>query len=477
MESIQPLTGLGLVASGFLRILAVYILVVALTHLTSRAYVRHALWLLFLVGAGFYWTILAAQLPEPLPFMHAASRPVAAYVPRATSSAPTKVTIPFAWDHRLELASGVFVWAYATGLIIALFRLAQRRRLLREAIARARPVSSELDGTFASESDRLGISRCRILELPGLGSPGTTYTLRPLLVIPEGLDSYLDREQFVDVLYHELIHVRRLDFLWGTLGEVVGCLLYFHPAIWLALRDLGRERELACDEAVMELRRGRQADYAFCLTRLARRRILGGQLDPPSHLALLNSFLSLRVQTLLAGKRRRSLGMQTAAISTALLVLSVFLTGWSSLSLAFELVGPPRVNAPAVAQNRPSTPSQEISARRGKRYGQLPEIKLPPPNQPAPRGTPSESAEIAYPPQNGGHLDALLASPQVESRGSPVEDYQPPAWDTTPPPKPRQQSPVSWRRIIVGAATDALGHVAQGRGGDGEGNDRESRQR
>jgi hypothetical protein len=71
----------------------------------------------------------------------------------------------------------------------------------------------------------------------------------------------------------------------------------------------------------------------------------------------------------------------------------------------------------------------------------------------------------------------LLRSPQVESKGSPVEVYQPPAWDTTPPPKPMQQSSVSWRRIIVGAATDALGHVAQRRGGDEEGNDRESRQR
>jgi len=29
---------------------------------------------------------------------------------------------------------------------------------------------------------------------------------------------YLDSEQFVDVLYHELIHIRRLDFLWNTGG-------------------------------------------------------------------------------------------------------------------------------------------------------------------------------------------------------------------------------------------------------------------
>jgi beta-lactamase regulating signal transducer with metallopeptidase domain len=473
MGSIQHLTGLGLVASGFLRILAAYVLFIALTRLTSRSYVRHVLWLIFLIGTGVYWATLAAQV-LPLPLMHVATRTVIAGAP-AASSATAAVTIPFAWDNRIELASGIVVWAYAGGLIIMLFRLAGLRRCLRKAVARAQPVSPDIQVNFEAECHRLGVSRCRILELSGLRSPGTAYIWRPLLLIPEGLDLYLDSEQFIDVLYHELIHVRRLDFLWGTLGEVVGCLLFFHPAVWLALRNLGRERELACDEAVIELRRGRRAEYALCLARMARHRILGRQLDPPSHLALLNSFLALRVQTLLGESRRRSHGTQIAAISTGLLALLVFLAGWSSLSLAFDLARPLRVNAPPLAQDRHSTASQTMGSRRGKPHGQLTEIKLPLPNPSAPRGIPSTSDEIAFLPADGGNLDAFIASPQVESKGSLEQDHERSMWDEAPPSMPLQ-SPVSWRRIVMGAATDALGRIAQGRKGDEEDGRKDFRQ-
>jgi beta-lactamase regulating signal transducer with metallopeptidase domain len=459
MGSIQHLTGLGLVASGFLRILAAYVLFIALTRLTSRSYVRHALWLLFLIGTGVYWATLAAQV-LPLTFTHVTTRREIVGAP-AASSATTSVTIPFAWDNRIELASGIVVWAYVGGLIIMLFRLAGRRRCLRKVVARAQRVSPDIQVIFDTECHRLGVSKCQILELPGLRSPGTAYIWRSLVLVPERLDLYLDSEQFVDVLYHELIHVRRLDFLWGTLGEVVGCLLFFHPAVWLALRNLGRERELACDEAVMELRRGRRTDYALCLTRLARRRVLGYQLDPPSHLALLNSFLALRVQTLLAESRRRSRGKQSAAISAGLFALFVFFAGWSSLSLAFELARPLGAGAPLVVQGGHSRTSQKIRAGRGKPHALSTEIKLPRPIPTEPHRIPSEADEIASLPADGGNLDALIASPQVESGALRREVEQGPTWDEAPRSTP-VQSPVSWRRTVMGAAIGALERVAVG---------------
>lgn len=460
----QHLTGLGLVASGFLRILAAYVLFIALTRLSSRSYVRHVLWLLFLIGTGVYWATLATQV-LPLPFTRVSTRMDIAGAPAATS-ATTSVTIPFAWDNRVELASGIVVWGYLGGLIIMLFRLAGRRRCLRKVVARAQPVSPDVQVSFEAECHRLGVSRCQIFELSGLRSPGTAYIWGPLVLVPEGLDLYLDSEQFVDVLYHELIHVRRLDFLWGTLGEVVGCLLFFHPAVWLALRNLGRERELTCDEAVMELRHGRRTDYALCLTRLARRRVLGYQLEPPSHLALLNSFLALRVQTLLAESRRRSRGKQSAAISAGFLALFVFFAGWSSLSLAFELARPLRVSAPLVGQGGHSTTSQKIRAGREKPHALSTEIKLQRPNPPGPHIIPSEPDEIASLPTDGGNLDAVITSPQGESGPVRREVDQGSTWDEAPRSTP-VQSPVSWRRTVMGAAIDALERVALGsKGGD-----------
>jgi hypothetical protein len=129
--------------------------------------------------------------------------------------------------------------------------------------------------------------------------------------------------------------VQRRDFLWSTLADVASCLLCFHPAAWLALRELARERELACDTAVMQLREGRRKDYALCLTQMARQQALRTRTSPRGSVALLNSFLATRVKTLLAG--------ETPGPGNAIRVLSgaagigafvLFIMGWPALSLS-----------------------------------------------------------------------------------------------------------------------------------------------
>ena len=462
MGSIQHLTGLGLIASGCLRILAAYVLFIAFTRLSSRSYVRHALWLIFLTGAGFYWAFLGIQALTPVQLTHSIVRSAGADQLASTSSSnATTIKVPFSWDHWLELASGILVCLYAIGLVLMLFRLIRRRRLLRIAVARAQVVSPGLHSAFQRACHHVGISRCRILELPGLHSPGTAYTWKPLVLLPEGLDLYLDSEQVIDVLCHELIHIRRLDFFWNTLAELVGVVLFFHPAIWLALSKLGRERELASDEAVVELRQGRRTDYALCLTRLARRRVLGCQLAAPSHLALLDSFLALRVQTLLKENRRWTWWKQSAAVSAGLLALTLFFAGWSSLALAIELALPVPKSIALMVQEKHSTASQKVRVASSKRHAFSAKIGKLPPSPPAVHEIPEEPDENASFAPRGGNIESLIAAQEVESRVSPREVDQRSTWDEAPPSMP-SQSPVSWRRTIAGAAIGALEHVALG---------------
>jgi beta-lactamase regulating signal transducer with metallopeptidase domain len=463
MGSTQHLAGLGLIASGCIRILAAYVLFIALTRLSSRSRTRHALWLIFLIGAGFYWATLLAQIFQPQSPSDVAARSVAADHPATGNGATSTVTIPIAWNYRMELASGFLVCGYVGGVMLMFFRLTRHRRSLRQAVSKARPVSPQLDRTFEHECRRLGISRCRILELPGLSSPGTAYIWKPVILIPEDLDSCLDSEQLIDVLYHELMHVRRLDFLWGTLGDVVSCLWFFHPAVWLAVRNLSRERELACDGAVMELRGGRRADYASCLARLARRRVLGRQLDPPSHLALLNSFLAFRVRTLLGEDRPRSRGMQKLGISAALVALCGFFAGWSSLSLAIEFAPPLPVSARLAAPAGHSAASLRMVARHGKPPARSAGTRLPVSTPPAVSGIPSDpDVIVSLPPSDAVSSDAWTVSPQVESGGALPEPYDRSTWDEAPASKPVVSLP-SWRRAVIDAAIGVLGRVSQGR--------------
>ena len=462
MGSTQHLTGLGLIASGCLRILAAYVLFIAFTRLSSRSYVRHALWLVFLTGAGFYWAFLGIQALTPVHLTHSIVRSVVGDQLASTgSSNATTIKVPLPWDHSLELASGILVCIYAIGLVVMLFRLVRRRRLLRMAVARAQVVSPGSQSAFQGACHHVGISRCRILELTGLHSPGTAYTWKPLVLVPEGLDVYLDSEQLIDVLCHELVHIRRLDFFWNTLAELVGVVLFFHPAIWLALSKLGRERELASDEAVVELRQGRRTDYALCLTRLARRRVLGYQLAAPSHLALLDSFLALRVQTLLKENRRRTWWKQSAAVSAGLLALMLFFAGWSSLALAIELALPVPKSVPLMAQEKHPSASQKVRVAGSKPHAFSAKIGQLPANPPAVHEIPDEPDENASFAPRGGNIESLIAAQAVESRVSPREVDERSTWNEAPPPMP-SQSPVSWRRTIAGAAIGALEHVALG---------------
>lgn len=461
------LISIGLVASGAVRILAAYLLVFALARLISRPRTRHVLWLLFLTVAGFYWVTLLRVALTPKPFADVPTHSTLASAPVSTSSAPSTITIPFAWNYGVGPAAKILLWAYILGVVAMLSRFARRRHHLRRAIARSRPVPPGLHLRFVEECRRLKVSRCGIIELPGLGSPGTAYSWKPLIIVPDGLDALLDNEQLVDVLYHELIHVRRLDFLWSTLAETIGCLLFFHPAIWLALRNLGRERELACDMAVIDLRQGRRSDYALCLTRLARRRVLGLKFDPPSHLALLNSFLAFRVQTLLAEDRHRSRSMGAAAAFASLAAVFIFFAAWSSLSFAIQLAPPAATNAPLSAQNSRSPSTRSAALQHNKPVRPSVQNRSPQPDQPVQRTIPTESAEVRLMPvafSQSRDADDSPSAVKPAREESPVSTV----WDETAASQSGQGAPPS-RSTVIGKAIDILGRLAQGRRGDGGG--------
>ena len=81
--------------------------------------------------------------------------------------------------------------------------------------------------------------------------PGVFGILRPVLLLPEGIEERLTSSQLDAVVAHELCHLRRRDNLTAALHMVVETLFWFHPVVWWIRARLIDEREHACDEAVL----------------------------------------------------------------------------------------------------------------------------------------------------------------------------------------------------------------------------------
>lgn len=83
-----------------------------------------------------------------------------------------------------------------------------------------------------------------------LKTPLTFGILRPKIILQ---DHILADEKLLDhVLIHELMHIRKFHILLNHLVNIVACLYWFNPLLWLSLKYLDQDTEINCDKLVVE---------------------------------------------------------------------------------------------------------------------------------------------------------------------------------------------------------------------------------
>ncbi|MCI9176709.1 MAG: hypothetical protein HFH49_17660, partial [Lachnospiraceae bacterium] len=114
--------------------------------------------------------------------------------------------------------------------------------------------------------------KLKVRSLDLIGTPMTYGVLRPVILLPKGIQ-WEDSRQMEFVLTHELIHVRRFDAVWKFFLLSAACIHWFNPLVWLMQILANRDLELACDEEVIEqFGQDSRKAYAMSLISLAERK-------------------------------------------------------------------------------------------------------------------------------------------------------------------------------------------------------------
>jgi beta-lactamase regulating signal transducer with metallopeptidase domain len=109
--------------------------------------------------------------------------------------------------------------------------------------------------SFADRFTRiLGITKqVRVFLSTKTETAETCGFLKPLILLPVSLITRLSAAQVEAILVHELYHIRRNDYLINIIATSFRSLFFFNPFAQLLYKALERERELACDDGVLEL--------------------------------------------------------------------------------------------------------------------------------------------------------------------------------------------------------------------------------
>ncbi|PYQ31917.1 MAG: hypothetical protein DMF56_02120 [Acidobacteria bacterium] len=158
----------------------------------------------------------------------------------------------------------------------------------------------------------------RVAYSAAVGAPVTWGWLRPVVLLPADAATWpLDRRRAA--LLHELAHVARRDSLTQLFASLACAAYWFHPLMWLAVRQLRRESEHASDDRVLAggIVGPDYAAHLLAVANAAHFRRLAGFL-----VLGMASHLQTRVEAVLDESRKRTSIPRVIAIA-AVIVASI----------------------------------------------------------------------------------------------------------------------------------------------------------
>lgn len=233
--------------------------------------------------------------------------------------------------------------AYVAGAAIVLLHLLIGVIRLAFISHRARHTSN---GDLRKRIKVATMQRASIRVSTELDAPLTWGVRNAIVLLPIEAASWDDKD-LQNALLHELAHVERRDWAMQILARLICAIHWFNPLVWIALRQLTLEAELAADDRVL-VNGAAPVSYAAQLLALARKTRNRGIPLAGITMAERGS-LSRRVYTILNyGEHQMPINQASRYASLGVVIVSAMLIGSAEL-----------VAAPQAATNLPGSSLNE----------------------------------------------------------------------------------------------------------------------
>ena len=164
----------------------------------------------------------------------------------------------------LPTVGPIVLWIWAGGAIAGLAWLLAGACRVRQMRRRSTTASLEPD----VDEMRIALApRAEFRWSNDVQQPVTFGIGRPVVLLPRRFEE-LTHDAKRAVACHELLHIKRRDWLWTVLEAHVRGLFWFHPAVWWLLDRVQLLREQVIDQLVVE-RTSTPRDYMLALMMFA----------------------------------------------------------------------------------------------------------------------------------------------------------------------------------------------------------------
>jgi|GEM_PF-944647 len=196
--------------------------------------------------------VYAPATAEPTQSLAAAVRPV--YDP-----VTTQATTPSAFHAILSQLNtmagrqmGIVSALWLIGAVAFMLRIASGYWYVGFIRKSAQPINSSWQAQINELAAKINIDRfVEVAQSELINAPMVLGYLKPVIMIPVGMFSGLTTDQLEAIFVHELMHIKRRDYLVNLIQAVLEAIYFFNPFAWILSADIRREREHCCDDGVV----------------------------------------------------------------------------------------------------------------------------------------------------------------------------------------------------------------------------------